>query len=514
MPNPLRFFFSLLLGLALFLGGSAESAEPDIPIPLPPPPELLDGLGMGELPLPPAVSGDARETRLALEPPALVAPPAPARDESPPSPPSPPPARPAASYRAGRADLIISPPSSRLPEEYFDLPVDETPVPGVVLPEIDEAYIAGPDASGFPAGRPVSPGLSLRRMAPFFALAKGSEAVAIEARRGGDAAMFAEQIAKAIDAYTDIVAMAGAGDEAREEAWYGVARCEYRRGNWWKAFDALERSFPRLFDRGEVAGRIKLEMFIGERLWRLGDAAAPDAFSEGEPLNGYQAASRVYAAAIFNQPTAQDAPLALLRRGDAAALDRDWEAAGKFYRQVVEYYPESEPAMQARSSLAESVLRQYSDGMPEAAREDLGVIMDDVERAEAGLSGESEERRRRAVVRANDMEAETRLRHAREYLRNVRVRKSRDAAVFLLGDVVSHFPGTAQAGEAAEILRGLGIDPPMILSDGARFPITSGWSGREEGAGGTFFPAGSATLGGQDANGGGPPSESGIPGIP
>jgi tetratricopeptide (TPR) repeat protein len=349
----------------------------------------------------------------------------------------------------------------------------------VVLPELDDSYFSDPNQRGFPPGRPASPGMSVRQLAPFFALAKGSEATAIEARRISDDAVFSDQIAKAVNAYMDIVAMADAGNEAREEAWYGVARCEYRRDNWWKAFDALERSFPPRFDRSEVAGRIRLEMFIGERLWRLGGAEAPGAFSEGRPLTGYQAASRVYAAAVFNQPTTRDAPLALLRRGDAAVMEEDWEAASRFYRQVIEYYPESEPAMQARSSLAETVLRRYPGpgGVPEAARQDLGLIMDDVERGAAALSGEALERRQRAVSAANDLEAETRLRQAREYLKNIRVGKSRDAAVFLLGDIVSRFPGTPQSGEAADLLRGMGIEPPMILTDGSRFPMTSGWSG-------------------------------------
>ncbi|MDR1519863.1 MAG: hypothetical protein LBU23_06945 [Planctomycetota bacterium] len=493
--------------LAAILTRGAPAGEADVPAPLPPPPELLNILGIDGVPYLPAAPGDAAETRRALEPPAAVA--APAGGENPP--PRPPPSRPAAVSRAPMSDLTVSPPSQFMPSEYFDFPIDAggEEVPGVVMPEVDESYFANQVPRGPPLGRAAVPGMSVRQLSPFLALAKGSEAAAIEAGKTGDQAVFAEQIAKALSAYADIVAMADAGNEAREEAWYGVARCEYRRGNWWKAFDALERSFPGRFDRSEVAGRIKLEMFIGERLWRLGGAKVADAHSGDGLLNGYQAASRVYAAAIFNQPTASDAPLALLRRGDAAAIEEDWEAAEKFYRQVVEYYPESDPAMQARSSLAEAVLRRYSAGAPEAARDDVGLIMDDVERADAELSSEAEERRRRAVALANDIEAETRLRHAKEYLKNVRVRKSRDAAVFLLGDIVSHFPAAPQAREAADILRNMGIDPPMVLSDGGRFPIASGWSGRESGAGGVF-PGGSATLDGQDGGGGGvspPPSE-------
>jgi tetratricopeptide (TPR) repeat protein len=481
----------------------APAADLNVPPPLPPPPELLDGLSAdGYQYLPPVETGDGEATRRALEPPETVDRPAggeaaieggvPAAQAA---------GTPGPALRAGRgvlSDVTISMPAANLPAEYFDPPLDDAEIPGVLLPEIDESFLTEPEVPGYPSSRSVVPGMSIRQLAPFFALAKGSEAAAIEAKRTGDDALFADQIAKAVSAYADIVAMADAGNEAREEAWYGIARCEYRRGNWWKAFDAIERSFPGKFDRSEVAGRIRLEMFIGEHLWRLGEARVPDASSSGEILTGYQAASLVYAAAIFNQPAAADAPLALLRRGDAAAMDRDWEAAEKFYRQAVEYYPESESAMQARSSLAEMVMRRYSAELPEAARSDLGSIMDDVERADVGLSEEAEERRRRAVAVANDMEAETKLRHAKEYLKNVRVRKSRDAAVFLLGDVVSHFPGTVQAGEAAGILRGMGIEPPMTLSDGSRFPITSGWNGRRDGDEEGLFPGGSIIVERQD----------------
>ena len=342
-------------------------------------------------------------------------------------------------------------------------------------------------------------GLSVRQLTPFFALAKGSEGEAMDATRRGDDAAAQEQLGKAVAAYTEIIGMADAGTEAREEAWYGVARCEYRRGNWWRSFDALERSFPKRFERPEVEGRIKLEMYIGERLWGMGTKPVPGAMADGSQLNGYQAASRVYKAAIFNQPTAQDAPLALLRRGDASGLEGNWKEAAGFYRQVVTYYPESEPAMQARSSLTEAVYRQeWPTGFPEAARDDLNVVMDDVERSDpASLSPEAEERRQRAVAIANNLEAETKLRHAKEYLRSIRVKKSRDSAVFLLGDIVSHYPNTSQAGEASDILRGMGIEPPMVLSDGSRFPLARPWTGTDPAASGAGSTGGSVELEGQ-----------------
>jgi tetratricopeptide (TPR) repeat protein len=166
----------------------------------------------------------------------------------------------------------------------------------------------------------------------------------------------------------------------------------------------------------------------------------------------------------------------MLRRGDAMAMEENWEEAAKFYRSAIEYYPESEPAMQARSSLAEAVYRQeWPAGFPEAARSDLARVMSDVERNDEILSGPAEERRRRAVALANNLEAENLLRTAKSYMSQIRVRKSRDAAVFQLGEIVSRYPDTEQAAEAEGLLREMGIEPPMRLAEGNRFPIAPHW---------------------------------------
>ncbi len=385
----------------------------------------------------------------------------------------------------------VSGPASAMPPEYFNLPfIDDAPIPGVLLPDLDPDFV-DPGAPAYSGKRYIQPGMNPRQLEPFFELAKGFEKRALDFKKINNDAAYRDSLARAVDGYMEIIAMADASNEAREEAWYGVARCEYRRENYWKAFDALERSFPEQFQREEVAGRIRLEMFIGERLWRMGNSPAPDSRKNGDPMTGYQAASRVYAAALFNQPNAADAPLAMLRRGDAMAMEENWEEAAKFYRSVVEYYPDSEPAMQARSSLTEAVYRQeWPAGFPEAARSDVARVMDDVERNDRALSGPAEERRRRAVALANDMEAENLLRTAKNYMSQIRVRKSRDAAVFQLGEIVSNYPETAQAAEAAELLRGMGIEPPMRLSDGDRFPIAPHWQPED-------MPArGEAVLGG------------------
>jgi tetratricopeptide (TPR) repeat protein len=371
--------------------------------------------------------------------------------------------------------IVISPPATNLPTAYYDLPLQDLPplaegIPGVLLPELDDSFQEPYPTSRGAAlrARAYGGGMSIRQLEPFFALAKGTEGRALEAKRSGEPGVFVDQLTKSIAAYMDIISMADASGEAREEAWYGVARCEYRLENWWRAFEAIERSFPKTFAPDEVAGRVRLEMFIGERLWRAGDNAARDAIVEGRQLSGYQAASQVYAAVLFNQPSANDAPLALLRRGDAAALHHDNAEAAKYYRQLITYYPDNEHALQARSSLAEAIYRQdWPAGLPEAARDDVASIMADVERSQGVLSEEAATRRERAVAVVNDDAAGMKLRHAKEYLTSMRTRRSRQGAITLLSDVVTMYPGTPQAGEAREILVSLGVQPPRPLPEPA-----------------------------------------------
>ncbi len=495
---------AILAGVTLSATGSLHAATPQ---PLPPPAELLNGNGFAigapapsyQMAAPQPSVPYGSYARYGSPPPGLpgydpynpssampqLPPLAPARaaqggiripDMAPPPntsfPPAPAPYPPP---DAGRP-FQVSGPARFMPEEYFNLPfADDGAIPGVLLPDLDPDFV-DPGAPAYSGKRYIQPGMNPRQLEPFFELAKGFEKRALDFRKMNNDAAYRDSLARAVDGYMEIIAMADASSEAREEAWYGVARCEYRRENYWRAFDALERSFPEQFQRDEVAGRIRLEMFIGERLWRMGENPAPDSRRNGELMTGYQAASRVYAAALFNQPNAADAPLAMLRRGDAMAMEENWEEAAKFYRSVIEYYPDSEPAMQARSSLTEAVYRQeWPAGFPEAARSDVARVMDDVEREGGALSGAAAERRRRAVALANDLEAENLLRTAKNYMNQIRVRKSRDAAVFQLGEIVSNYPDTAQASEAAELLRGMGIEPPMRLSDGERFPITPHW---------------------------------------
>ncbi len=381
-----------------------------------------------------------------------------------------------------------------MPPDYFNLPLSEDAIPGVLIPELEDGYsYAGgvvdldPNPAPAPAApaRPAATGMTAKQLEPIFALAKGSEGAALETRQNQNDSAYYDQLAKARDAYMNIVAMADAGNEAREEAWYGVARCEYRLGNWWKSFQALERSFPEEFSPAEVAGRMKLESFIGERLWRYARTPVPDAVDgAGTQLDGYQAAAKVYQAIVFNNPSHEDVALALLRQGDAASVHEDWEEAAKYYRQVVEYYADSEQAMQARSSLAEAIYRQeWPTGFPEAARRDVQQIMEDVERADASLSPEAADRRRRAVEIANDRDAEMKLRHAKEYLNSVKLRKSREGAIFMLKDIVTLYPDTKQAAEAAEMLVAMGeTAPTQPRQDYSPFSPNAA-AGNEENAG-------------------------------
>ena len=479
---PMRPIFAILLFVvSLPLATLAAADLDDYPEPLPPPPELLNEAAR--------IAEDAAAISPSVNPyaprivytapdavdPALAAQMAPPPELLVPEPTPLPGGTVRIPVEGGgyvSRGFVVSPPSTTMPADYFDLPMNENAIPGVLLPEMDiPAASSRPARRGAPAA-PVKTGMTMKQLDPFFALAKGSEGAALNARSNGDNAAYYDQLGKARAAYQEIVSMADAGSEAREEAWYGIARCDYRLGNWWKAFEALERSFPEEYQAGEVAGRMKLETYIGERLWRFGASPAPDVVVDGVNLDGYRAAAQVYAAVMFNQPTNDDAPLALLRQGDAASFHNEWDEAARHYRTLIEYYPDSEQAMQARASLAESIYRQdWPTGMPEAARRDVQGIMEDVDRADTTLSIEAADRRRKAVGVANERDAEIKLRHAKEYLKSVRGRKSRDGAVFLLKDVVSLYPETSQAAEAADILASLGVESPLPATGGVQYPF-------------------------------------------
>lgn len=366
--------------------------------------------------------------------------------------------------------IVISAPSTSMPVDYFELPIDGagTMIPGVLIPEMEDDFYAPTPARI----EPTRTGLSIRQLEPFFALAKGTEGQALEARQAGNDTAYYEMLRKSIDAYMHIITSADAGGEAREEAWYGVARCEYRLANWWRTFQALERSFPEEYNPGEVAGRMKLESFIGERLWRMGDTPVPDARDKNMPLNGYQSAARVYAAMVENVPVHDDTPLALLRQGDAASLINDWDNAARHYRTLVEYFPDSEEAMQGRSSLTEAIYRQeWPRGFPEAARDDVQNIMGDVVRADSSLSVEALDRRRRAEEVAISLDADIKLRHAKDYLKSVKLRKSREGAIFLLQEIVRMYPRTEQATEAGDLLLSLGVTPDAPIEPTGHTPF-------------------------------------------
>lgn len=454
----------------------SASALDQLPEPLPPPPELLEGMDLGLTPEPMSPAEQAEQSRRTAAAPAggrqtsrAIAQPvnlASAGTEP--------------TTQAARRPVQTRADSGQSGAEYTDLQASGGGIPGVLTPELKREYAAA---------RPRTQGMSARQLAPFFSLAKGSEGAALEASGTGDTSAYRQRLENAINAYMEIVSMADAGTEAREEAWYGVGRCEYRLGNWWKAFDALERSYPARYDPREVEARVKLEMFVGERLWQMGDAPAPDA-----DLAGYQAASRVYRAVLFNQPRSDNAPLALLRQGDAAARDKDWDEAGKYYRQLVETYPDSDEAMRARSSLAETIYsKEWPTGMPEEAIKDVKMLMDDVYRTEDSLSPEAVERRSKAEAAVDGADAAMKLRQAKEYLAKMRTKKSRQGAAFLLSDIVSKYPNTPQAEEAKAILDSIGVRPLDTASKGtASSALTAESRYGEEGDSGVNYGFGAS----------------------
>ena len=281
----------------------------------------------------------------------------------------------------------------------------------------------------------------------------------------------------AIDVSMEIVRASGRGP-AYAAAWHRIARCEFRCGRLWPAFEALERSFPEAPpgapppDMALVTARVTLQKRIGDALMIQGLRRVRDCRIDGQPANGYQAARKAYRAIVVNDRNHPDAPDAYLRYARCCVKLGDDKAAEEAYRSVFAIdYPGHPVARTARLELAQLYLDRYravNQDLPAAIR----LEVDDLLR-QAGLTAD-EGRRFRGDIREivhqapdipvdrpddlraaeaerDEAEAGELLRQAQAYFNNIKTRSARAAAVNLLRQVIERHPDT----RAAEVARSL-----------------------------------------------------------
>lgn len=249
---------------------------------------------------------------------------------------------------------------------------------------------------------------------------------------------------------------------SKDEAYLGLARCEEKQGNFWKAFLAVESSFPKKEEllalpndrRGaELERRLKIETRLAAALAGLGAAPAPDATArDGKPLNGFAAAAEVYQAIVYNNPQTTYARQALVKRGDCLRRNREFAAAEKSYRLLINTFPGTPEVAEANIALA-SLLAEKTSG-------NGGIRGDDEREATAifnaaatvpDMKPELKEKLEEAKSAVDENKAQALLESVKNYYLK-RGRRERESAVFLLSDIIARYPRTDAAREAGELL--------------------------------------------------------------
>lgn len=253
----------------------------------------------------------------------------------------------------------------------------------------------------------------------------------------------------------------GATGYELEEAYMGLARCEYRQSNYWAAFSAIENSFPKSFDNAAVELRIKMELDLAGRLARTGDREATgapfkkDANGQMLPdrISGLEAAAEIYKAVTYNDPKGPYAPRGLLMSA------RCYKEIGRYleaeieYRHLVETFPNSKESQKAQAELVE-VLAKKSESADKGLE---GEVQDEVlsRMLQARTVAKDSPELKESVDRAKDAIAETQskamLEKADFYIQRGN-KKSREAAKFVLEDIIKKYPQTEAAKSAVEKL--------------------------------------------------------------
>ena len=258
----------------------------------------------------------------------------------------------------------------------------------------------------------------------------------------------------------------GVTGQAKDEAYLGLARCEEKQGNLWKAFLAVESSFPERDaliamtndERGrEMERRLKIETRLGEALAQAGKAAVPDAADKsGKAMNGWAAAAAVYYAIVYNNPKTVFARKALVRRGDCLRQNGDYGEAEKSYRMLINTFPGTPEVAEANIALAALLAEKTSGngGIRGDAEQETTAIFN-AAAATPDLKPELKEKLAEAQSAVRENKAQALLASVKNYYLKSGGKQGRQSAEFLLADIVARYPESSAAKEAAELLKKL-----------------------------------------------------------
>lgn len=246
----------------------------------------------------------------------------------------------------------------------------------------------------------------------------------------------------------------GAKGRASDEAYLGLARCEYARGDYWQAFRAVESSYPQEFDRAELDLRSRMELELGKLLMqRAGQPVAGALDKDGKTLNGYQTAEIVFESVVYNDPKSVLAPQALRHKAQCQKELRRYEDAKKSYYMLTNSYPFSPEKAQASLELIElmALMTKDTGGIKPADQERVVNILRSNKASSNNADPAFREKITQAETAVKENQATARLGEAKFYLKRGGD-KANAAAKFMLEDILRHYPDAAAAKEAQELL--------------------------------------------------------------
>lgn len=244
----------------------------------------------------------------------------------------------------------------------------------------------------------------------------------------------------------------GASGAAREEAYLGLARCEYRLGNYWRSFQAVQSSLPDQFDARALQLRSRMEMDLASILEQL--AQKPVKGSKGKDdkeLSGYQAAAIIYEAVIYNDPKSDFARKALQRQALCYQNSGDLNEAEKSYYKLVNTFPRSQEALQAQPEMVKLLaLKSKGEGGLRGKKYDEAI--DRIRQSKTISGGKNfQEKVKQAEQAVQENAAETKFNEAM-YYRKRGGRQAQASAEFLLRDIIRRYPQTKAGKQAQELV--------------------------------------------------------------
>lgn len=256
----------------------------------------------------------------------------------------------------------------------------------------------------------------------------------------------------------------GVSGRAKDEAYLGLARCEEQQGNLWKAFLAVESSFPtreqllalKNEERSEeLLRRLNIETRLGDALTRAGKNIVADAKDKkGAPLNGFAAAAEVFNSIVFNNPQSAPARAALIKRGYCLRQNGDFAEAERSYRLLINSFPGAPEVAEANIALAALLAEKtQTNGGIRGDEEREATAIFNAAAATPDLKPELKEKLAAAKKAVDENKAQALLQSVKNYYLKRGGRKEQESAAFLLADIIARYPQTQAAAEAKTLLK-------------------------------------------------------------